>query len=68
MPHGLDGQDLVGGAQRLGGALGEAPAGAAVPSMSSVTGRHRRPGLVLTDHHFDVPLDHDAPSGEHIRI
>ncbi|MGK5733777.1 alpha/beta fold hydrolase [Streptomyces sp. URMC 124] len=65
MPDGLDGQHLVGGAQRLGGALGEAPAGAAVPS---VTGRHRQPGLVLTDHHFDVPLDHDAPSGEHIRL
>ncbi|MEU1816625.1 alpha/beta fold hydrolase [Streptomyces roseifaciens] len=65
MPDRLDGQDLVGGAQRLGGALGGAPAGAAV---SSATGRHRQPGLVLTDHHFDVPLDHDAPAGEHIRI
>ncbi|MGK5549279.1 alpha/beta fold hydrolase [Streptomyces sp. URMC 127] len=34
----------------------------------SVTGRHRQPGLVLTDHHFDVPLDHDDPTGEHIRV
>ncbi|MBT2384913.1 alpha/beta fold hydrolase [Streptomyces sp. ISL-11] len=28
----------------------------------------RQPGLVLTDHHFDVPLDHDDPGGERIRL
>ncbi|WP_189382697.1 alpha/beta fold hydrolase [Streptosporangium nondiastaticum] len=65
MPDARAGQDLAGGAQRRGGALGAAPSGAAAPS---VTGRHRQPGLVLTDHHFDVPLDHDDPTGEHIRV
>ncbi|WP_424889616.1 alpha/beta fold hydrolase [Streptomyces sp. XH2] len=65
MPDARAGQDLAGGAQRRGGALGAAPSGAAAPS---VTGRHRQPGLVLTDHHFDVPLDHDDPAGEHIRV
>ncbi|MCC7141150.1 MAG: alpha/beta fold hydrolase [Candidatus Eisenbacteria bacterium] len=29
---------------------------------------HRVPGLVLTDHEFEVPLDHDAPGGETIRV
>ncbi|WP_338674368.1 alpha/beta fold hydrolase [Streptomyces sp. SCSIO 30461] len=29
---------------------------------------YRQPGLVLTDRHFTVPLDHDAPSGEQIRL
>ncbi|MCP9209025.1 alpha/beta fold hydrolase [Streptomyces sp. NEAU-Y11] len=28
----------------------------------------RQPGLLLTDHHFDVPLDHTAPDGERIRV
>ncbi|MEV0261667.1 alpha/beta fold hydrolase [Streptomyces sp. NPDC050617] len=28
----------------------------------------RQPGLVLTDHVFDVPLDHEAPDGERIRL
>ncbi|WP_431043828.1 alpha/beta fold hydrolase [Streptomyces sp. P1-3] len=28
----------------------------------------RQPGLVLTDHHFEVPLDHKAPDGEQIRL
>lgn len=28
----------------------------------------RQPGLVLTDHFFDVPLDHAVPGGERIRI
>ncbi|MCD9142898.1 alpha/beta fold hydrolase [Streptomyces albireticuli] len=28
----------------------------------------RQPGLVLTDHHFDVPLDHADPDGERIRL
>ncbi|MBH5336447.1 alpha/beta fold hydrolase [Streptomyces pactum] len=28
----------------------------------------RQPGLVLTDHHFDVPLDHTAPEGERITL
>ena len=29
---------------------------------------HRPPGLVLTDHEFRVPLDHAAPTGEHISV
>ncbi|MFF7728433.1 alpha/beta fold hydrolase [Streptomyces sp. NPDC008001] len=62
MPEARAGQDLAGGVQRLGGALGAAAAGAAVPSVL------RQPGLVLTDHHFDVPLDHDDPAGEQIRV
>ncbi|MEU5607941.1 alpha/beta fold hydrolase [Streptomyces sparsogenes] len=28
----------------------------------------RQPGLLLTDHHFDVPLDHTAPDGEQITV
>ncbi|MBB5934725.1 alpha/beta fold hydrolase [Streptomyces zagrosensis] len=28
----------------------------------------RQPGLVLTDHFFDVPLDHALPDGEHIQL
>ncbi|TGA94413.1 alpha/beta fold hydrolase [Streptomyces palmae] len=28
----------------------------------------RQPGLVLTDHRFDVPLDHTAPDGERISL
>ncbi|MFE6780315.1 alpha/beta fold hydrolase [Streptomyces sp. NPDC057702] len=28
----------------------------------------RQPGLVLTDHLFDVPLDHAAPDGEQVRL
>ncbi|MEU1279223.1 alpha/beta fold hydrolase [Streptomyces sp. NPDC005805] len=29
---------------------------------------YRQPGVVLTDHHFAVPLDHDNPSGERIEL
>jgi pimeloyl-ACP methyl ester carboxylesterase len=29
---------------------------------------HRIPGLVLTEHEFEVPLDHDHPSGETMRV
>jgi pimeloyl-ACP methyl ester carboxylesterase len=29
---------------------------------------HRLPGLVLTDHIFEVPLDHDDPDGEQISV
>ncbi|CAL9605057.1 alpha/beta fold hydrolase [Streptomyces sp. NPDC050585] len=29
---------------------------------------YRQPGVVLTDHHFTVPLDHDDPSGEKIEV
>ncbi|MFF3752590.1 alpha/beta fold hydrolase [Streptomyces sp. NPDC002018] len=29
---------------------------------------YRQPGVVLTDHHFSVPLDHDDPSGERIEL
>ncbi|KUJ67038.1 alpha/beta hydrolase [Streptomyces albus subsp. albus] len=34
------------------------------PSTTTV----RQPGLVLTDHRFDVPLDHTAPDGERISL
>ena len=34
--------------------------------MNVVT--HRIPGLVLTDHTFDIPLDHAAPDGERISV
>lgn len=34
--------------------------------MLSIT--HRIPGLVLTDHRFDVPLDHAQPDGEKISM
>ncbi|WP_329342351.1 alpha/beta hydrolase [Streptomyces sp. NBC_00663] len=33
-----------------------------------MTATYRQPGVVLTDHHFTVPLDHDAPSGETIEL
>ncbi|MDJ0341578.1 alpha/beta fold hydrolase [Streptomyces sp. H10-C2] len=29
---------------------------------------YRQPGTVLTDHTFDVPLDHAAPGGERIQV
>ncbi|GAA4889982.1 alpha/beta fold hydrolase [Streptomyces coeruleoprunus] len=29
---------------------------------------YRQPGVVLTDHHFTVPLDHADPSGEQIEL
>lgn len=29
---------------------------------------YRQPGVVLTDHHFTVPLDHGDPDGEHIEL
>ncbi|WP_128374648.1 alpha/beta fold hydrolase [Streptomyces cavernae] len=29
---------------------------------------YRQPGVVLTDRHFSVPLDHDDPSGEQIEL
>ncbi|MEU6808023.1 alpha/beta fold hydrolase [Streptomyces sp. NPDC046831] len=29
---------------------------------------YRQPGVVLTDHHFTVPLDHDDPAGESIGL
>ncbi|MFJ6569654.1 alpha/beta fold hydrolase [Streptomyces sp. NPDC091292] len=33
-----------------------------------MTVSYRQPGVVLTDHHFTVPLDHDDPSGEQIEL
>ncbi|MFM9370048.1 alpha/beta fold hydrolase [Streptomyces sp. Da 82-17] len=30
--------------------------------------RYRQPGVVLTDHHFAVPLDHGRPDGEQIEL
>ncbi|MET8827186.1 alpha/beta fold hydrolase [Streptomyces sp. NPDC004610] len=29
---------------------------------------YRQPGVVLTDHRFTVPLDHDAPDGETVEV
>src|SRR6185437_6319190 len=36
-----------------------------IASMSETV---RAPGLVLTEHEFDVPLDHDRPDGERITV
>ncbi|WP_031485522.1 alpha/beta fold hydrolase [Streptomyces bicolor] len=33
-----------------------------------MTVSYRQPGVVLTDRHFTVPLDHDAPTGETIEL
>lgn len=33
-----------------------------------LTVSYRQPGVVLTDRHFTVPLDHDAPKGETIEL
>ncbi|AZQ32646.1 alpha/beta fold hydrolase [Streptomyces cyaneochromogenes] len=33
-----------------------------------MTATYRQPGVVLTDRHFTVPLDHDAPTGETIEL
>ena len=33
-----------------------------------LTVSYRQPGVVLTDHRFTVPLDHDDPSGETIEL
>ncbi|MEV7617792.1 alpha/beta fold hydrolase [Streptomyces sp. NPDC089799] len=33
-----------------------------------MTTSYRQPGVVLTDHHFTVPLDHAAPAGETIEL
>ncbi|WP_030192496.1 alpha/beta fold hydrolase [Streptomyces sp. NRRL S-87] len=33
-----------------------------------MTSSYRQPGVVLTDHHFTVPLDHDDPGGETIEL
>jgi pimeloyl-ACP methyl ester carboxylesterase len=33
-----------------------------------LTATYRQPGVVLTDHHFTVPLDHDTPEGETIEL
>ncbi|MCD9874406.1 alpha/beta fold hydrolase [Streptomyces guryensis] len=33
-----------------------------------MTATYRQPGVVLTDHHFTVPLDHDDPAGETIEL
>ena len=32
------------------------------------TATYRQPGVVLTDHRFSVPLDHDEPDGERIEL
>ncbi|MFJ9905517.1 alpha/beta fold hydrolase [Streptomyces sp. NPDC101152] len=33
-----------------------------------MTATYRQPGVVLTDRHFTVPLDHDCPAGESIEL
>jgi pimeloyl-ACP methyl ester carboxylesterase len=33
-----------------------------------VTPTYHSPGLVLTEHEFDVPLDHESPTGERITV
>ncbi|MFI6562002.1 alpha/beta fold hydrolase [Streptomyces sp. NPDC050534] len=33
-----------------------------------MTASYRQPGVVLTDRHFTVPLDHDDPAGETIEL
>ncbi|MFF7857341.1 alpha/beta fold hydrolase [Streptomyces sp. NPDC007904] len=33
-----------------------------------MTASYRQPGVVLTDHRFTVPLDHDDPSGETLEL
>lgn len=43
---------------------------ASVPSVPgvSLSLSYRQPGVVLTDHHFTVPLDHADPGGETIEL
>ena len=36
--------------------------------MTDTSVEHRIPGLVLIEHEFDVPLDHDDPGGETITV
>lgn len=36
--------------------------------MSMQAGTHQLPGLLLTNHTFTVPLDHDRPDGEQITV
>jgi len=45
----------------------DASAPQSVPG-APLTATYRQPGVVLTDHHFTVPLDHEAPSGETIEL
>src|SRR5438046_3002888 len=37
-------------------------------AAGSAASTYRLPGLLLTDHVFTVPLDHDAPAGEQIGL
>ncbi|MEU2205823.1 alpha/beta fold hydrolase [Streptomyces hygroscopicus] len=43
-------------------------ASTAVPAGPGAATTVRQPELLLTDYHFDVPLDHKAPGGELIRL
>lgn len=45
----------------------DASARPSVPG-APLTATYRQPGVVLTDHHFTVPLDHDNPAGETIEL
>lgn len=45
----------------------DASARPSVPG-APLTATYRQPGVVLTDHHFTVPLDHDTPDGETIEL
>ncbi|HEX4790039.1 MAG TPA: alpha/beta fold hydrolase [Actinospica sp.] len=39
-----------------------------MPALPSTSVTTRIPGLVVTDHAFEVPLDHAAPDGERIEV
>ncbi|MBI0301127.1 alpha/beta fold hydrolase [Streptomyces sp. PRKS01-29] len=43
-------------------------ASTAIPAGPGAVTTVRQPELLLTDYHFDVPLDHKAPEGELIRL
>jgi pimeloyl-ACP methyl ester carboxylesterase len=38
------------------------------PPHAGGAASYRQPGVVLTDHTFSVPLDHDDPGGEHLTV
>lgn len=46
----------------------DAPAECPSVPGALLTASYRQPGLVLTDHRFTVPLDHDDPAGETIEL
>ncbi|MCC3770852.1 alpha/beta fold hydrolase, partial [Streptomyces sp. UNOC14_S4] len=55
--------------ENVGGGTGDAGGAVAAPAgRRAGTATFRQPGTVLTDHWFDVPLDHAEPGGETIRL